>query len=310
MEFKKSQYERVVKLIDEGKIFNNDAGQGIFREKQYDFVLKDNSNNLYSPFKDRILDYFKKNEIAWWSGELTNHTLSSQVSCLNHLFPIREDKELVLALAQNIEPEITDVFIIPNDKHQSAYIQFEAISTNDFLNEKIQKRGANCTTIDALIYGQKGDGKKTLIALEWKYIESYGNEDKGAGSSGEVRKSRYSELINASEQLKNEKQAIFYYEPFYQLMRQTLWLEQMLAHKNSENLKADDYIHVHVIPRENKELLEKKYLASQENMEISWRSLLKDQSKYKIMSPKELLEPISLSEERSDLVNYLEQRYW
>jgi hypothetical protein len=42
-------------------------------------------------------------------------------------------------------------------------------------------------------------------------------------------------------------------------MRQTLWAEQMIAHKDSETIKADHYIHVHVIPQENNELLDKIY---------------------------------------------------
>ena len=39
-------------------------------------------------------------------------------------------------------------------------------------------------------------------------------------------------------------------------MRQTLWSEQMIVHKNTETIKVDDYIHIHVIPSENKEYLD------------------------------------------------------
>jgi hypothetical protein len=30
----------------------------------------------------------------------------------------------------------------------------------------------------------------------------------------------------------------------------------MIAHKNTETIKVDDYIHIHVIPSENKEYLD------------------------------------------------------
>ena len=41
-------------------------------------------------------------------------------------------------------------------------------------------------------------------------------------------------------------------------------------------------------------------------MENTWKSCLKDSSKYKIISPKELLANI----DNTDLKNYLEKRYW
>ncbi len=310
MSYKNSQYERVKKLIENSKIFNNDSGNGKFRNKHYEFVLSNSKNNLFGPVHDNILDYFKNNDIAWWNGELTNHTLSSQVACLNHLFPIRENKNSVLSMVRNFYPDIVDILLIPTDKYKPAYIQFEAVSNVDHLNEKNLIRGRNCTSIDALIYGKHKDGKKILIVIEWKYVELYGNEDKASGERGTTRKKRYNELINNSQQLKTEDYNTFYYEPFYQLMRQTLWSEQMIAQSKDEIIKGDDYIHIHVIPRENKELLEKRYAPSGKNMEDTWRFLIKDQSKYKIITPKDLFEPISYIEEHGNLMNYLQKRYW
>ena len=45
------------------------------------------------------------------------------------------------------------------------------------------------------------------------------------------------------------------------------------------------------------------------NMEATWRENLSNQNKYKIISPKKLLEKID-SEKYADLKNYLEKRYW
>lgn len=309
MSYKSEQYLRVEDLIKVGKVFNGDLGNGVFRSKQYPFVLNDGINNIFEKFGAAIKDYFKMNEIAWWGGNLTNHTLSSQVSCLNHLFPIREDKETVLSIVKNICSDIEDIILISTDNFMPAYIQFEAVSKINHLNEKYSTRGSNCTSIDALIHGVHKDGRKILFPIEWKYVEAYNGENKASGDKGIKRKNRYTDLINNSLQLKCNCQDVYYYEPFYQLMRQTLWAEQMVANTDFEAIKADDYIHVHVIPSENNELLNKIYKCSGKNMENTWRSCINDQSKYFVISPRELLKPID-AKNYDSLVKYLNNRYW
>jgi hypothetical protein len=91
-------------------------------------------------------------------------------------------------------------------------------------------------------------------------------------------------------------------------MRQTLWAENIVKHKYVETLKADDYMHIHVIPLDNKALLSKKYSVSGIAMEETWRSMLSDQSKYIIVDPQKLLEPIK--DKYPELVLYLKKRYW
>lgn len=309
MRFKNQQYDRVKNLIENKEIFNGDTGNGDFKGKSYPFILQDNHNNLYMDSRESICDYFNMNKIAWWGGKLTNHTLSSQVSCLNHLFPIREDKDTVLSLIKKICPEIVDVLLLTSDNCMPAYIQFEAVSDVNHLNELNSTRGSNCTSIDALIYGLHKDGHKTLFPIEWKYVEAYDNENKASVDKGPKRKERYNDLINQSTQLKVDFNDIYYYEPFYQLMRQTLWAEQMIEHKNTETIKADDYIHIHVIPTANYELLNKTYPCSGKKMEATWRDCLKIQSKYIIISPKDLLSPV-IENKYHDLFEYLEKRYW
>ena len=307
--YKQSQYLRSENLIISSDVFNYDTGSGVFKGKPYPFVLNNNVNNLYAPFGSAILEYFSKNSIAWWNGHLTNHTLSSQVACLNYLFPIRNDKSAVLSILSNINPDIVDVLTIDSDRFSPAYIQFESVSDIDHLYEKASTRGSNCTSVDALMLGVHKDGRRILFPMEWKYVEAYGNEDKAAGNPGKTRKLRYENLINHSAQLQSTSHDIYYFEPFYQLMRQTLWAEQMIANKAIETVKADDYIHIHVIPSENIELLNKEYPCSGNIMESTWRSCLKDQSKYHIISPRDLFSPIS-SNQYQALTQYLEKRYW
>jgi hypothetical protein len=306
MSFRSKQCARVEYLLKNGTVFYGDHGGGTFRGKSYPFVLKNAEHNLYAPVKNDIVHYFKENGITWWNGDLTNHTLSSQVACINHLFPLREDKFAVLSIVKRICPEIADVLILETDSFKPAYIQFEAVSKSDHLNEGALTRGSNCTSADAIIYGLHKDGRKILLLIEWKYTEAYDDINKASGNAGKA----YAGLIRKSAQLKSANPAVYYFEPFYHLMRQTLFAEQMVVHKSTEDIHADGYIHIHVIPPGNVELIHKTYPCSGKEMEDTWRSSIKDQKKYKIVSPKDLLKPICSIKQYQALTDYLMTRYW
>ena len=319
--YKDSQYARQEDLINNSGVFNGDKGNGYFMGKPRPFVLRDGVNNLYEPIRNDVLQYFKENKISWWGGDKpSGHTLSSQMACLNHLFAIMHDHDAVLAMLNGIRDEFEEVLPVSCDANPK-YIGFEVVSTDDHLNEKTSTRGSNCTSVDAFIYAKHKGGGKWLIPIEWKYTEHYANldksredrygEEKGSNGKGQERVRRYSALTDASTQLKSLGSyygSVYYQEPFYQLMRQTLWTENIIKHQNTETLKADDYMHIHVIPSANKDLLEKKYSVSSMSMEETWRSMLHDQSKYIIVSPENLLAPVA--EKYSELVSYLKKRYW
>lgn len=320
--FKDLQYRRQEKLIETTDIFNNDPALGMYRGKPRPFVLKDGMNNLYAPIRNEVVKYFRENGISWWGGyRPTGHTLSSQVACLNHLFAIRNDKDVVLALLNGVMDEFEEVLPILCDKNPT-YIAFEVVSSEDHLNELVSTRGSSCTSVDAFIYAvHRGDKKRWLIPIEWKFTEFYGNKDKskedrrgeakGTNGKGEERLKRYSVLIDESSQLKSLKSyagSVYYQEPFYQLMRQTLWAENIVKHKATEVLKADDYLHIHVIPEGNRDLLDKRYKVSGKGMEETWREMLANQSKYVIITPKKLMEPVA--PRYPELTSYLMRRYW
>ena len=325
--YQENEREKVIKLIKNSELFEDCRAGGKFMGKERNFVLLNGNYNLFKSIREEAKNYFKENDISWWGGQKpTPHTLSSQIACLNHLYPIRNDKNEVLKIAQIICEDIIDILKIETDKFLPAYISFEAVSDNDYLNEckEEQKptRGSNCTSIDALIFAKHKNGKNYILPIEWKYTEHYNNTDKsvedrqselkGTNGKGQERLDRYVNLISNSKQLEkynNYKSSVYFFEPFYQLMRQTLWAEQMIAHKNSEKISAEDFIHSHIIPQENNDLLNKIYPCSGKNMETTWRECLQNQSKYKIISPKELLANID-SNKYADLKNYLEKRYW
>ena len=319
--YKISQYARQEDLINNSDIFCGDKGNGYFMGKARPFVLRDGMNNLYEPIRNDVLGYFTENNISWWGGgKPSAHTLSSQIACLNHLFAIMNDHDAVLALLNGVRDEFEKVLPVSCDANPK-YIGFEVVSKNDHLNENTSTRGSNCTSVDALIRAEHKDGSIWLIPIEWKYTEHYNNQDKsnedrqgeekGSNGKGQERVRRYSALTDASLQLKSLDSyygSIYYQEPFYQLMRQTLWAENIVKHKHVETLKADDYMHIHVIPSDNKDLLAKKYSVSGMGMEETWRSMLSDQSKYIIVDPQKLLEPIK--DKYPELASYLKKRYW
>ena len=318
--YKNSQYIRQEDLINNSDIFSGDKGNGYFMGKPRHFVLKDGMNNLYEPIRNDVIRYFKDNKISWWGGDKpSGHTLSSQIACLNHLFAIMGDKEAVLAMLNGVRDEFKEVLPVQCDAVPQ-YIGFEVVSEEDPLNEKTSTRGSNCTSVDAFIYAKHKDDSIWLIPIEWKYTEHYAkldksnedrqDEEKGSNGKGQERVRRYSALTDASLQLKSLDSyygSIYYQEPFYQLMRQTLWAENVVKLKE-EKLKADNYMHIHVIPSANKDLLDKKYSVSGMGMEETWRSMLTNQSKYIIVDPQKLLEPIK--DKYPELVSYLKKRYW
>ncbi len=319
--YKDKECERQQTLIETSGLFDGISGGGKFMGKERPFVLTDGSHNLYASIREEAIKYFRDNNIGWWGGSKpSGHVLSSQIACVNHLFSLRNDADAVLAMLNNVRNEFTEVLPISSDI-EPAYIAFEVVSDQDHLNEGSSTRGSNCTSIDAFIYARHKSGEKWLIPIEWKYTEHYNNQDKssedrdgeekGSNGKGKERMLRYNDLITASAQLKSFDDyagSLYYYEPFYQLMRQTLWAENMVAHKDSERLAADNYLHIHVIPSENDELLQKKYKVSDETMEKSWRGRLADQSKYVIVSPETLLAPVATA--YPELTEYLSARYW
>lgn len=330
--YQESERTRAENLIKVGSpVFYGGKAGKFFRTKNRDFVLKDSQKNIFSPIYKDVIEYFKKNSIAWWGGKNpTGHVLSSQIACVNHLFQIRNDKSAVLTILKNISNDFEDVLQINTDKYLPAYIQFESVSDSDYLNEGLPTRGNNCTSIDALIYAKHKNGEKWLIPIEWKYTEHYYNTDKsiedsdrkslkykkGDEAKGKERLDRYcynkkGKLIDASNYLKSltkYRNSVYFFEPFYQLMRQTLWAEQTVKNKKTETIKAESYLHVHVIPAENKDLLSKVYKCSGFDMEKTWRNNLKDQSKYLIITPKNLLSSID-NKKYADLIKYLDIRY-
>lgn len=106
-----------------------------------------------------------------------------------------------------------------------------------------------------------------------------------------------------------ENPEYLFYEPFYQIMRQTLLGWQMAKIREYE---AEDWINLHIIPQNNIEL--KNNITSPglvgKNIEDAWKSVLKVPAKYIIKSPEELLQPLKNFTDTKSLITYLDKRYW
>lgn len=292
----------------------------------------------YTNSYQAILDYFNLNNIKLWScsydslyktdkdgTNVTRHLLSSQVACINHLFFIRNDKRAVLKLINSIPSmpvKFKNVLILDCDTTDTrGYISFEVVGGVDYLNEK-GKRGEYATSVDAMVYALDENDERWLLPIEWKYTEAYeifdlsieSDRDKpGNKRKGKVRQDRYCNLIDKSKQLKsldNYVGSIYFQEPFYQLMRQTLLAECICNNPDEKVIPAQHFAHIHVCPKMNNELLNKDYVpvSQKKGMESSWRDMLTNQMLYHLIDSKDFLAPIA--SDYPDLFSYLDERYW
>lgn len=118
---------------------------------------------FYPPLADVILDYLQGEDIALHSEAL--NLKSSQVACLNILFPLRCDLRLATAAFRQLIPDLVEV----------TRIEFEDTGgpgATEWLGEPARgKRGQNRTSIDAALSWCDTDGRRRASLIEWKYTE-------------------------------------------------------------------------------------------------------------------------------------------
>lgn len=326
--YKELQQIRQRDLIEKKNLFNDPGNGGTL----VPYILQECKNNLYKP------DDFKAIKESKEGREFPFHiafgnTTSSQASCLNHLWFIAHDKDAVLKMVQNLNPDIKKVHELKKDK----FIDFEV--TDDNNKDHLHEHPLYLTTIDAVILAEKNDETKIIIAIEWKYTEEY--EELDLLTKG--KKNRYEEKIAAElksdinddglyykkifykmthEKQKKEQKIdvshIYFTTTFYQLMRETLWAKSIRQYKHydpkDKNLKDIDingYLHIVVVPHGNKEWRYPNAL-DYRSIEYIWRNEClaeNDRSKFIVIDPEDLFMPIKNSID-SNLRAYLEERYW
>ncbi len=321
MNYKENQRKYQCKIRNE--LFD-DPGGGVYRGVGRDFVLQNRLLNLFKDFRQSAVTYFDDHGICWWDGRLvkqpSGHLLSSQVSCVNHLFALRESKSFADAVTKYIDPSFVEAVELPDE---SGFLAFEKVGAEVLGGEDAITRGINATSIDAFILARKAGGAKVLVLIEWKYTESYPSANK----RWSVRKDAEGKAVRKTDRLENyrallEKDACplkwkrfedYFYEPYYQLMRQTLLGWQMVE-RGDFGYGAEDWLHVHVIPEANDKLTEgvtsPGLKSAGSTLESTWKACLKDPSRYRIVSPSNLLGPLQTDSDAAEWLAYLKKRYW
>lgn len=152
-----------------------ELGSGRFRKLPnhiYPHILPDQEDILkkafWSPISDHIIEYFSSSNIAIHTEAL--NLKSSQVACLNFLFPLKQDLGLATVVFQK---SFSDLEKVTN-------IEFEYTGPEEatlWLGEPSSGvRGQNRTSIDAAIFWKDQNGEKHISLIEWKYTErSFGS---------------------------------------------------------------------------------------------------------------------------------------
>ena len=137
---------------------------------------------------------------------------------------------------------------------RTSAVEFEWIGVPRSLEDGTT-RGSHNTSVDAFLTVETVSGRKRAYLLEWKYVETYLSGRpafKGDGSQGETRRRRYIDLYNAPyssfDPATAPEMEDFFYEPFYQLMRQRLLADRMAEQRE---LGVDEAKVVVVVPEEN-----------------------------------------------------------
>ena len=302
MSYRENERKKVIMIRD--TLFR-DPGAGLFSKRERDFVLQNQTLNLWAGARDDAIRYFEENHVSWWMGnnksEPTGHLLSSQVACINHLYFLRQRKDAATAVLKNLTDKVEEAVRVDD-----GYVEFEAIGKENYLGERSHTRGANATSVDAIMVGRKKEGSNVLILIEWKYTEEYREVNKYIPDRYNI----YNTLLDEEKcPVRAPNYESLYYEPFYQLMRQTLLGWKMIQ---AGEYSCDEYIHIHVIPENNVEL--RNRVTSPElkgdTMSEAWKSVLREPGRYKVIPPEEFIRPAFVCSDTQSIKTYLEKRYW
>jgi hypothetical protein len=220
--------------------------------------------NLYPTIRGEkgAAEFFRRRGIKWWkstrSGDTksdgpTRNLASSQVCCVNFLLPLAAEPEALLTIARVMSPEAVEVVPIIGPEGLSSLVEFEWVGFDQPLEGGRMTRGANQTSVDALMVVRTPSGPEALV-MEWKYVEEYLKPAfKGAGKSGETRRSRYSALYEAPDSSFTGQVPLdeMLYEPHYQLCRLRLLADQMVRNGVTPSLPIARATVVVVCPEGN-----------------------------------------------------------
>jgi len=306
---------------------------GTWRGASYRHILPDahKIENLYPAIRDAVPDYAASRRIELHS-EFAN-LKSSQVCCLNFLFPLRTRREAAAARLHPLLPSVRAV-----DEIEFEYTGPEDDGATAWLGEPpAGKRGQNRTSADAAIWWRDGENQRRLTLVEWKYTESEFGTCGGFASRGNRRRERclrravppttygpwhcylcelpasrgqrrYWEHLDAGgiDLSRHAGDACPFSGPFYQLMR----LQLLAAYLRIE--RVADVVDVAAVHFRANSALEKIPLELRPlggDVSSAWRSLLRCGDGFRVCHADSLAEAIRESQFDQALSQYLQERY-
>jgi hypothetical protein len=260
------------------------------------------SYNLLPEVRQGALTLFRDLDIRWHSGVGDgpgNHLLSSQVQCVNALFPMTTDASRITRAFGEVV-DIAEVLEIEPGR----LLTFEYIGDDDVLHEspgKARQRGTMATSCDAAFLYRTRSGAVELALVEWKYTEEYRTPRSPQPSKDATRRRRYQHLVAAPDGPIDGSVMPFddlLDEPFYQLARQ-----QLMAHElEKRHAHGADKVRVlHVLPPDNDayqaSLTRASHRALGESVDQVWGRLLRATDRFIHVDPAVFLDPAVTSDE-------------
>jgi hypothetical protein len=306
-EFLKSEKTRQASFRTGSPYFSDAArADGIYKGKAYPFCLprEHAEENLFPGIRESALAYFAAQRIKWHDGQggkASNHLCTSQVCCVNFLFPFADEPRALAEVLRPAFPDIREMLPIESGR----YVACEWIGQENYLSEKIHRgdsrtRGANFTSADSAVMFERTDGKRQIGLIEWKYTESYGGMFLKTAKNGTDRTAIYNEIFERDDcpidkSLLPSFDALFY-EPFYQFMRQ-----QFLAHEmeRAHELGADQVSVLHIAPGRNSEfqkVTSPQLRALSDTATGVWKRLVRPAGRFVSISTEQLFGRFSAAE--------------
>lgn len=216
---------------------------GTYNNIPRDFCLADgySNENLHQGFREEAIDYFRDRRIPWHDGHAdergekgrwpSNHLCCSQCACVNALWPMTAEPELLAHTFRPFFPKLAEPLPFDADEPlpdgSKPFLAFEWIGTRNYLDETGSRtRGAHTTSADFSFRFRRYDGRIQLVLGEWKYTESSSARDLyGNKTRRDTYLSAFERWNTLEPQLPEYRS--FFVQPFYQLMRLTLLAREM-----------------------------------------------------------------------------------
>ncbi|MEX1907155.1 hypothetical protein L6241_02445 [Janibacter sp. Y6] len=263
------------------------------------------AHNLLPHVRRGAIQLFIELGIPWHAGIDNgpgNNLLSSQVQCVNALYPM-VSQPLKIKSAFGHLVDIGAVLEIERGR----FLTFEYIGPTDYFNEgkgRERIRGSRCTSVDAAFRYRTSTGRIEIALVEWKYTEAYLEAVEPPPGYNKTREARYGvdlEAVDGPVRMDLVDLDFLFDEPLYQLMRQ-----QLLAYRLEQDrvLEADVVRVLHVLDPANagyqQSLVRSETKALGDKVDEVWSRLLRNPDRFAHVDPAVFLDPAVTSSEYVD----------